>query len=274
MKYFASVSCVLRGVLVGCALAATAAVADPMVCGDKPVRLAFYEFGLFYYTDAQGVKGIDKDIVDELTRRSGCKFETQVMARARIWADLASGDLDMSVSGIQNPERDNFAWFAHYLTMKNFALVQAKVAASAPNAHSFLKQAKWQFGAVRSFKHGLEQDKWLDELRASGRVEDSADVATLFKKLKEGRIDAMFSQPAVFRKYIPELGLQKDIVVQDWTPQEKGVPHGLILAKSRFSETQARQWQSLVDAMRKDGTLKRIYAQYVSPAEVAALLIH
>jgi polar amino acid transport system substrate-binding protein len=60
--------------------------------------------------------------------------------------------------------------------------------------------------------------------------------------------------------------------VQDWTPGEKGVPHGLILAKSRFTEAEARQWQALVQTLRTDGTLKRIYLQYLSAPEVAALL--
>ena len=95
---------------------------------------------------------------------------------------------------------------------------------------------------------------------------------TLFKKLKEGRIDALFSQPPVYRKYMQDLGLQGQVVVQDWTPSEKGVLHGLILAKTRFTESDARQWQALVAGLRSDGTLKRIYNSYLPSGEAAALL--
>jgi polar amino acid transport system substrate-binding protein len=178
----------------------------------------------------------------------------------------------MSVSGIQNPDRDKFAWFAHYLSMKNYAVLKASVAAQGSGAQSFIKNTQWQFGAVRAFKHGAEQDQWLETLRANQRVQDSANVETLFKKLREGRIDGLFSQPPVYGKYLHDLGLKKDVVVQDWTPGEKGVPHGLILAKSRFTEAEAKQWQGLVQTMRTDGTLKRIYLQYLSAQEVAALL--
>jgi polar amino acid transport system substrate-binding protein len=251
---------------------AAAAHASPVVCGDKPIRLAFYEFGYFYFTEKQGATGIDKDIVDELVKRSGCKFDIQVMARARIWAELANGGLDMSVSGIQSPERDQFAWFAHYLSMKNYAVLGTSVPHNTHSADSFLHQPKLQFGAVRAFKHGTEQDKWLEQLRASNRVQDSANVETLFKKLREGRIDALFSQPPVYGKNLADLGMQHSVRIQDWTPDEKGVPHGLIMAKSRFNPAGAKAWQALVSTMRTDGTLKRIYAKYLSANEASALL--
>ena len=251
---------------------AASAMAGTVACGDKPIRLAFYEFGNFYFIDKNVAHGIDKDLVDELAKRSGCKFDTQVMARARIWADLADGALDMSVSGIQNPERDRFAWFAHYLSMKNYAVLRAEVSGNITSAQDFLKQPKLLFGAVRAFKHGTSQDKWLDELRTANRVQDSANVDALFKKLKEGRIDAVYSQPAVYGKNLADFGMEREVVVQDWTPGEKGVPHGVILAKSRFSEADAKAWQALVGSLRADGTLKRIYARYLSAADAAALL--
>jgi polar amino acid transport system substrate-binding protein len=260
------------GVVGGWVCAGMVAHATGVNCGDKPIRLAFFEYGNLYYVDKQQAHGIDKELVDELMKRSGCRFDVQVLARARIWADLASGDLDMSVSGIQTPERDKFAWFAHYLSMKNYAVLRPEVASQAQTAAAFMQQARWQFGAVRTFKHGAEQDKWLEELRITQRVQDSANVETLFKKLKEGRIDALFSQPPVYRKYMQDLGLQGQVVVQDWTPSEKGVLHGLILAKTRFTESDARQWQALVAGLRSDGTLKRIYNRYLPSSEAAALL--
>jgi polar amino acid transport system substrate-binding protein len=248
------------------------ALAGPVNCGNKPIRLAFYDFGYLYYTDGDVAKGIDKDVADELIKRSGCKFDTLTLARARIWSELASGDLDMSVSGIQNPERDGFAWFAHYLGIKNLVILPAHVAVKVHSAADFLKQSQLQFGAVRAFKHGTVQDKLLNELRSHQRVQDSANVEALFKKLKAGTIDALFSQPLVYRKHMADLGMQNEVVVQDWSPGDRGVPHGLILAKTRFKEEDAKQWQALITSMRDDGTLKRIYSKYLTTREAAELL--
>jgi polar amino acid transport system substrate-binding protein len=259
-------------------LGATLAMAMPAVagvtinCGSKPVRLAFYDFGLFHFSEKNVSTGIDKDLVDELIKRSGCTFETQVMARARIWADLASGNLDMTVSGIQNAERDRFAWFAPYLVMKNYALVRLANDTSVQSADDFLKQTTLKFGVVRAFRHGTEQDQWLDQLRAQQRVEESPDVETIFRKLRDHRVNAIFSQPPVYRKNLQDLDMARKIAVQDWTPKEKGVPHGLVLAKSRFSDPEAAQWRTLIEEMRTDGSLKKIYLRYLPAAEADRLL--
>ena len=71
-------------------------------------------------------------------------------------------------------------------------------------------------------------------------------------------MDATFSQPPVYRKKILDSGMQKDLAIQDWTPAEKGVPQGLILAKSRFSNADAEMWRAIIRDMHNDGTLKRI----------------
>lgn len=234
----------------------------------QPIKLAFYEFGYFYYDG----KGMDKDIVDELQKRSGCRFEVQVMARARIWADLASGDLDMSVSGVQSPERDKFAWFAHYLSVKNYAIVYSKIAATVKTADDFLARPELQMGAVTSFRHGKDQDDWLSRLRRVKRVQESPDAETIFMKLKDDRVDAIFSHPPVYRYYLSFLGMENSVVIQDWTPLEKGIKAGLVMSKHRFSEAQADKWRSLILDMKKDGTLRKIYLKYLPENEVDSML--
>jgi polar amino acid transport system substrate-binding protein len=265
----------LRHCLLGLGLVLSSAWvhAGPVQCGQTPIRLAFYDFGLFYFEDAdKRAAGIDKDLVDELIARTGCKFETQLMSRARIWADLANGSLDMSVSGIQNAERDQFAWFVPYLTMKNYAVVHGNVGKTVHAADDFLVSRSLKFGVVRSFKHGVQQDQWLETLRAQGRVEESPDAVTIFRKLKDHRVDAVFSQPAVYRKLIQELGMGNTVQVQDWTPKEKGVPHALILAKQRFSQEDSVQWGAVIRSLRDTGTLKALYGRYLPPVEVGRML--
>jgi polar amino acid transport system substrate-binding protein len=265
-KFFA-----LSALLVGClvCMGARAVQTAAPDCGTKPIRLAYYDYGYFHFD--QG-RGIDPDVINELKQRTGCKFDTQVMVRARIWADLASGELDMSVSGIRNAERDKFAGFAYYLSMKNYALVQKNVATQVHRGEDFVATKALQFGVVRAFKHGEKQDQWLDQMRKEKRVQESADAETVFRKLKEQRVDAMYSQPPVYRRNIDVLGMQNHVEVQDWTPGEKGLPHGLIMSRRRFSDAEVARWQALLNAMRADGTLKRIFTRYLPPDEAGKML--
>lgn len=237
-------------------------------CGKQPIKLAFFQLGLVY---DNGV-GVDKDIVDELAKRTGCKFETQLMARARIWNDLESGDLDMGTCGIQNAARDKFAWFAHYMVMKNYAVINLKAAKNIKSASDFIANQNLQLGVVTSFKHGPDQDKWIEDLRKMNRVQYTAEPESILKKIKDERVDAMFSQLPVFKKFIKEFGMENDVVVQDWTPNEKVAPQGLILSKHRFSKEDAAKWQEVINEMKTDGTLKKIYMHYFSASEADQLL--
>ena len=88
----------------------------------RPFTLALHDHGLLY--SAETNTGIDKEVADELIRRSGCKVTVSLMARARIWQLIESGALDFSLSGIANAERDKFAGFAWYFSNKYYLLVR------------------------------------------------------------------------------------------------------------------------------------------------------
>jgi len=160
----------------------------------------------------------------------------------------------------------------HYLFVKNYAIVHSKVAVKVRNAADFMAQPQLQMGAVTSFKHGAAQDEWLTQLRQTKRVQESPDAETLFMKLKDRRVDAIFSHPPVYRKYLSAMGMEKTVEIQDWTPGEKGVSAGLVLSKHHFSATEAEKWRPLVLEMMQDGTLKKIYMKYMTEAEANRML--
>jgi len=243
-------------------------------CPDKPIKLAFYHYGLLYFESPAGqARGIDRDLVDVLAQRSGCKFQTLLQTRARIWMDLEAGWLDMSVSGIETEERARFAWFIPYLVMKNQLVTHAEL---APKFHSLadFQYSSYRLGVVRSFRHGQAQDALISALRKENRVVESRDANASFIKLHEGKIDAMFSQSLVYTKYLKDLNLSADMRVLDLTPEEVGVPHGLILSKQRFSAADAEQWRALMHELRADGSLRKIFRRYVDEAEAERLLRH
>ncbi|MEI8095117.1 MAG: transporter substrate-binding domain-containing protein [Spirochaetales bacterium] len=233
-----------------------------------PVRVAFYEFGLLYHSG----EGLDKDLTEAVGRRLGLKFSAQVLARARIWQDLQNGDLDLATSAIITPERDQFAWQVPYLATKNLAIVTTQVASTVKSFDQFNANKNLVWGAVTSFKHGTEQDKWIDILRSEGRLEESTDAEALFRKLKEGRIAGLFSSPPMYKKYLADLNMASLVSLQDWTPKEKGFLAGFALSKRRFSEADAKRWAATLQAMKDDGTLKALYSKYLSPSEVARVL--
>ncbi len=244
---------------------APAAWAQPRSAGAEcgPYNLAFYEHGVLYYRDANGgYAGIDLDIVNELAKRSGCMFNTVLESRVRIWDQLARNSLDISVSGIPSPEREQYAEFMLYLQTRNFALLRREVAAKLNTPEAFLADPTRMVVVVKSFKHGPTFDAWLDKLRAQHRVTEVPDFDAAVRIFKLGRADAMLALPTSWPLILRREGLQDQISVLDWAPQDR-ITAGLIVSRQRVHEPDRQRLRSALSSMQRDGSLETIFKRHV-----------
>lgn len=240
------------------------ASAAPMDCS-RTYTLALHDHGLLY--SAETDSGIDKDVADELIRRSGCKVVVTLMPRARIWQLIESGALDFSLSGIANAERNKFAGFAWYFSNKYYLLVRND--SGVRNLSAFEQNDKLQLGVIRSFRYSESANRLVDNLQNAHRVSQAGGLAPLYQTLMQGQIHGMiiepFDFPALDEKKIR--GMSNVLEFND-----APVPHGLIMSKKALSSTQQEQWRGLVNAMRNDGTMLRIFEKYFKPDLAAALV--
>ncbi len=223
-------------------------------CGELTV--AFYEHGALYHVDANGVaSGIDIEIIDELAKRTGCRFRQVHESRVRIWAMLEAGKLDMSVSGIPTPERGKFARFVPYVGTHNYILMDRATADSVPSLDAFLADSRLRLGIVKSFRHGPVLDAWIEKLRAQGRVYETSDFTGLVNLFKIGRVHAMPAQPPSWAIVFKQEMADNAIRAMDWAPNDI-IIGALILSRARVPLETIR-------AMRDDGTLEAIYKRHV-----------
>lgn len=224
----------------------------------RPLTLALHDHGLLY--SAQTGEGIDKDVADELIRRSGCKVSVTLMPRARIWQLIESGALDFSLSGISNEAREGFAAFAWYFSNKYYLLVRKDV--GIQRIPDFLANPRLRLGVIRSFRYGPLANRFVDELEARSRVNYATQLDPLYEVLLDNRVQGMivepFDYPALQKAEIAE---QTQIIEFDDPP----VPHGLIMSRRSLTPEQQQAWRGLIDAMRADGTVERIFQKYFKP---------
>ncbi len=231
----------------------------------RPYTLALHDHGLLY--SAETGTGIDKDVSDELIRRSGCKVTATLMARARIWQLIESGALDFSLSGITNTERDKFAAFAWYFSNKYYLLVRKD--AGVRTIADFDHNPALQMGVIRSFRYSESANKLVDKLQADNRLSQSGGLAPLYQALILGRIQGMIIEPFDYPT-LEDAKIRAVTAVIEFN--DPSIPHGLIMSKKSLSESERVKWSTLVQAMRKDGSLRRIFEKYFSP-ELAATLV-
>jgi polar amino acid transport system substrate-binding protein len=231
----------------------------------RPFTLALHDHGLLYSADTN--TGIDKDFADELIRRSGCEVGVSLMSRARIWQLIESGALDFSLSGIASAERNRFAAFAWYFSNKYYLLVRQD--AGVHRLADFEGSARLHLGVIRSFRYSESANRLVDKLLAANRVSQANGLAPLYQALLLNQIQGMiiepFDYPALDEKQIR--GVTTLIEFDD-----PAVPHGLIMSKKALATAEQAKWRALVNDMRADGTVRRIFEKHFKPDVAAAMV--
>jgi len=224
----------------------------------RPLTLALHEHGLLYSADTG--TGIDRDIADELIRRSGCLVQVSLMPRSRIWALIESGALDFSLSGISSPQRERFASFAWYFSNKYYLLLRRD--AQVHKVADFKRKRGLRLGVIRDFRYSPGANRLVDSLVAEQRVTQSSGLPALFTALVANQIQGMviepFDYPTLQSARIHELSE----IVEFGDPP---VLHGLIMSRASLSEAEQGRWRALIDAMVRDGSVQRIFSKYFKP---------
>ncbi|MGZ7234530.1 hypothetical protein ACXWOU_09760, partial [Streptococcus pyogenes] len=78
--------------------------------------------------DGRG-EGIDKDMLEELARRSGCELRVVVESRVRIWEQLRAGTAGLTLSAVPAPERQAYAEFVPYAQGRYHLMLRPDIAA-------------------------------------------------------------------------------------------------------------------------------------------------
>ena len=231
---------------------------------DRAFTLALHEHGLLY--SAETNSGIDKDLAEELIRRSGCKLVVSVMPRARIWQLIESGALDFSLSGITNSERDKYASFAWYMSNKYYLLVRND--AGVGSLADFERNPNLKIGVIRGFRYSPSGNRLVDGLQPANRVNPANGLAPLYEALALNLIQGMIIEPFDY----PTLDTKN---IRSWTSiiefNDVAVPHGLIMSKTSQPPAEQAAWRRVIDDMRADGAVRRIFAK-VFPPDLAATM--
>jgi polar amino acid transport system substrate-binding protein len=253
----------IRGLLCSMLFSGVAQAAGP-AC-NRPYSLALHEHGLLYSSSTDS--GIDKDFANELIRRSGCQITVSLMSRARIWQLIESGALDFSLSGIATPERLRFASFAWYFSNKYYLLVRKDTGLhQLPEVD---ENGSFRLGVIRSFRYSASANRLVDKLTALDRVTQAGGLDPLYRALLGNHIQGMimepFDYPVVEEKHIRDL---TSIIEFNDPP----IPHGVIISNKSIAADEREKWLALVESMRTDGTVRRIFEKYFSPALAASMV--
>lgn len=243
-------------------------------CPPQPIKLDFLELGI-YFKSERGIaagNGIDRDLVDELSKRSGCAFDAKVQPRARTWIELEAGRVDMMTATLRTPEREEFLWLFPYVRSHHIILLGPSAPSTLHTLAQFQKARSLKFGVIRGFAHGAFYAPLIAAWTQEDRVRVYPDEAHLINALIQGEVAAVTSYPGAFQFYINANINPNSVRMVDWDKGNLQVLGNLGISKAHFSQVEAHKWGMLIKAMQRDGTLLKIYRKYVGAHEAQKML--
>ena len=174
----------------------------------------------------------------------------------------------ISVCRASPTQSDKFAAFGWYFSNKYHLLVRDD--AGVRNLSGFEQDSTLQMGVIRSFRYSESANRLVDKLQEANRLSQAGGLAPLYQTLMGGRIQGMVIEPFDF-PVVEEKKIREMTTVLEFN--DPPVPHGLIMSKKALTVSQMDPWRALVNGMRADGTMRRIFEKYFKP-ELAATLVN
>lgn len=255
----------LAGLGAGCAILGAGAPAA--ACGPHVAALYAYEPFLSIRSDGRW-EGIDKDMLDELARRSGCELRAVIESRIRIWDQLRSGGAALTLSAVPTPEREAYAELVPYAQGRYHLMLQPEVAARVKTLAAFEADPSLTLLVVKGYVHGPTLDAMVQRLRAEKRVHEVADFGAVLRMARGGRGHALLALPGVWAQAAASFGQQPAWVVLDAAPQDRVL--GAMALSRQMPLADRRRLVRAMQAMRADGTVTAILRRHVGEAAARA----
>ncbi len=209
-------------------------------------------------SDKGGVTGIVRDFLDLVSQRSGCAFDYQPVPRARAFAMLEKGDIDIVPSANRTDQRDQWGKFIHLYNNRPM-LVSLK--ATPPSTLAQLVDGSTSICVVRGYDYGPAYAAFVGDPRMQSRVSPVRDPEICARMLVMGRIDAVLIAPSAFVEAAMVAGIVDKVLVTPVTDLPFA-PTGLYFAQRRVDAADRTKVETAIDFLVKHGEYRRLLEKY------------
>ena len=233
---------------------------------NKPLTVAVYENGFLYNEEKNS--GLIIDIFNEISAKTNCRFIFELMPRVRSWIELKSGRIDLTASGFMSNERKTYSFLIKIWNKKNFAVVRKNIKVN--NINDFIENKNLEIGIVRGTYHGSKNiENLIEKLKKENRVQESSEQSNIYIKLLNNRVQGIFGNMFVIKKYFNTIkGLKEIVDIQDWTSDDEKFESGIFLSKKTFNDESYKKFENIIENMKKNGSIERHIKKYLTKYEI------
>jgi len=222
------------------------------------------DLGYLSYQENGANHGAAVDIVAELGKRTGCRFNVEWYPRGRMFVQLSNGQLDLAMSALRSPERDRAGSWIPYSYTQFELLLTSQGGGPFGSLEEFVDHSKGRLNVTRGITYPPAASAQLERLEKQGRLEYVNDYDIVFRKIKAGRADGTLAPPVIHllhQRRLGIVGLLRAMSIAEWPRSLTGVyiSHATVSGSVRAGLTSA------FNEMVSDGTVQKIYERYLGP---------
>jgi polar amino acid transport system substrate-binding protein len=257
----------VRPLLFAIALAAHLAPAAAYVC-PAVTRVGLSDLGYASYREDGRYRGTAVDLVEELSRRTGCHFAFEWYPRGRLFAQFSANRIDMVMSSLPDAARDRAGRWLPYGYARFELVLSRRTGGGFASLADFVARGTGRLNITRGVSYTPAVLAQLDRLQQAGRLEYVNDFDTAYRKIQAGRADGTLAPPAIDLWHSRRLGMGEDLVRYDMPESPRSIT-GAYASRANLAPELQQAFATAFRAMVADGTVQAIYARYLG-AEVTA----
>lgn len=225
---------------------------------EEVLRIAYFaDYQPISWGREDAMRGVLIDIVDEaLVQRMGVAVDQRGYPWARAQAMVRSGNADALIT-VSTPERREYTIASDEVVLS--ADIVAFAATGSPR-HKELEQARVLSDLKPLLLGSYLGNSWVNTHLADYKIYRVPNLSTVLQMLRARRVDALVEAAPAVRFKIHELHMENDIV--ELPLIFDSVQFRLCIRKDSPFVSKLPEFDRVIRAMRKDGSLDRIYKKY------------
>ena len=252
---------VIAAVWFGCSAAQAGPVCPPVT------RVGLSDLGYTAFREDGKIGGISVEVVNEIARRTGCKFEFVWYPRQRLFVELEAGRIDMTMGALRTPERDVYARYLPYAYLQYDLILNEPAGQHYSGLADFVARGTGRLNVTRGMNYDTAVETQLALLASAGRLEVVNDFETVFGKMEMGRADGTLATPPIYTRYLRSGALRDRASV---IPLPEATPRftGVYLSKKTMPTAVRQRYAAALKTMVTEQVVPGLYGKYFDDATV------
>lgn len=163
----------------------------------RPIRVPVSPVGLSVITKGAEVSGVYPDLLRSLGAEAGCRFEFQVVPRARLEAMFIAGTADLLLPASRTSARDGLGQFVQLMQSRPMLLSLRSGREPIASLEQLRERRELRVALVRGFDYGPAYQALFQDLRAQKRLVLEAEPLAVARALERGLADVTVMSPSI-----------------------------------------------------------------------------